>query len=77
MLDPADFAARFKSSSLGPVGSLMPRCLLAWAASYGVDERGDEEVVDPTESAEQARARRRRECDCVVEGILMDVDSLR
>ena len=52
VLDPSDFVQRYLSASppnaaaMGPEGALLCHVLVAWAASYGVDERGRLDVPD-------------------------------
>ncbi|KAL7409829.1 hypothetical protein BDY24DRAFT_401974 [Mrakia frigida] len=77
MLDPEDFARRFlvtdppKAESLGPVGSIIPHVLYAWALSYGVDESGKEA---PPPTTNEDRIRRRQKCNEIVTECLGEID---
>ncbi|KAF8329731.1 uncharacterized protein EI90DRAFT_3290006 [Cantharellus anzutake] len=50
IVDPVEFRARYMSAAqgrpneLGPIGSLISSMYVIWAASYGIDESGREEV---------------------------------
>jgi hypothetical protein len=77
ILDHAEFTSRFlkaqqgDAKALGPLGELIAKVLVIWAASYGVDERGIELPPDGIEGVKM----RRKKCKEMVKELLALIDA--